>query len=221
MPALDGAFALADGPHGAVLVGHHLDLDVVAGGQVAFAEHRGIAERGLAFPLGGSHFGGQRTQFAHHPHAAATAAGGRLDQHRQLRGGHRVGIKFGQHRNTGCGHQFLGLDLGAHGLHRGHRWADPDQTGLLHGLGEIRVLGQESVSRVDGVGAGRMRRGDQLTGIQVAVAALQSHPEIGLGDMWGPGVGIGVHRDGADAQATTGGEHPAGDLATVGDQNSW
>ena len=47
MPALDRAFPLADRPHRAVGIGHHLDLDVVAGGQVALAEHRRVAERGL------------------------------------------------------------------------------------------------------------------------------------------------------------------------------
>ena len=45
--ALNRAFAFADRPHGAMSVGHHLDLDVMTGGQVALAEHRWVAERGL------------------------------------------------------------------------------------------------------------------------------------------------------------------------------
>ena len=55
---LNRAFAFADGPHGAVLVGEHLDLDVVAGGQVALAEHRRIAERRLGLPAAASTWAG-------------------------------------------------------------------------------------------------------------------------------------------------------------------
>ena len=60
MAALDRAFPLADRPHRAVGIGHHLDLDVVAGGQVALAEHRGVAERRLGLALSGGHFAWQR-----------------------------------------------------------------------------------------------------------------------------------------------------------------
>ena len=49
---LNRAFAFADGPHGAVLVGEHLDLDVVAGGQIALAEDGGVAERRLRLARG-------------------------------------------------------------------------------------------------------------------------------------------------------------------------
>ena len=59
---LDGAFAFADGPHGAVLVGEHLHLDVVAGGQVALAEHRRVAERRLRLAARGLHLRGQLGQ---------------------------------------------------------------------------------------------------------------------------------------------------------------
>ena len=58
--ALDGTFAFADGPHGAVFVGHHLDLDVMTGGQVALAEHRRVAEGRLRFAASGFHLPGQR-----------------------------------------------------------------------------------------------------------------------------------------------------------------
>ena len=53
--ALNGALAFADRPHGAVRVGEHLDLDVVAGGQVALAEHRRVAERRLRLRRRGLH----------------------------------------------------------------------------------------------------------------------------------------------------------------------
>ena len=81
MAPLDGAFAFADRPHCAVLVGEHLDLDVVAGGEVALAEHRRVAERRLRLAARRLDLRRQFGQFAHHPHAAAAAARRRLDQH--------------------------------------------------------------------------------------------------------------------------------------------
>ncbi len=217
---LDGAFAFADGPHGAVCVGEHLHLHVVAGGQVALAEHRRIAERRLRLAARGLHLCRQLGQLPHHPHAAAAAARRRLDQHRQLVGRHGVGVEFVEHRHARGGHHLLGLDLGAHRRHRGDRRADPRQTGVQHGRGEIRVLREESVAGVDGVGTRRTGRRDQLLCVQVAVAALQTYPRIRLGDMRRAGIRVGVHGDGADPETTARGEHPARDLAAVGDQHS-
>ena len=125
---LNRAFALADGPHGAVVIGEHLDLDVVAGGQVALAEHRRITERRLRLTAGRFHLGRQFGQFADHAHPSAAAACRRLDQYRQLIGRHGVGIELVEHRHAGAGHHLLGLDLGAHRRHRGGRRADPRQA---------------------------------------------------------------------------------------------
>lgn len=82
VPALDRALALADRPHGAVDVGHHLHLDVVAGGEVPLAEHRRVAERRLCLALRGLDFAGQRAEVADHPHPAPAATGGGLHQDR-------------------------------------------------------------------------------------------------------------------------------------------
>ena len=73
---------------------------------------------------------------------------------------------------------------------------------------------------MDRVGAGRSRGGDQLCCVQVAAGALESHPGVGLGDVWGRRVGIGVDGDGADAETAAGGEDAPRDLAAVGDQDS-
>ena len=114
MTALDGALALTHGPHGAVGVGHHLYFDVPAGAQVALAEDRRVPERRLGFPLCGSDFVRQVSEFVDDPHATATAAGGGLDEHRKLVGGDGVGVELAQHRYAGGFHEFLGLDLRAH-----------------------------------------------------------------------------------------------------------
>ena len=220
MAALNRAFPFPDGPHGAVGVGHDLHLNVVAGGQVALAEHGRVAERGLRFALGRGDFGWQRRQFANHPHAAATAARRRLDQHRQLGFGDRVGVEFVEHRYSGGRHQLLRLDLGAHRAHRVHRRPDPSQAGLLHGGRELGVLREESVAGVHRVGSGGARGRDDGLGVQIVVGLRQPHPGVGLGDVRRGGVRVGVDGDGAQAQPPAGGEHPPGDLAAVGNQHS-
>ncbi len=53
MSALDGAFPLTDGPHGAVPIGEDLHLDMPTGFEVALAEHRRIAERRVCLAAGG------------------------------------------------------------------------------------------------------------------------------------------------------------------------
>ncbi len=230
MAALNGALALTDRPHGAVRIGEHLHLDVVAGGEVALAEHGRIAERRLGFAAGGFGLRRQLGQVVDHPHAAATATRRGLDQHRQLLGGDGVGIEFFEHRNTRGGHHLLRLDLGAHRGHRSDRRADPGQAGIEHRGSEFGVLGEEAVAGMDGVRPGGTGGRDQLRGVEVArrsrrvgdigTRALESDRSVGLAHMRRRGVGIGVHGDGADAQPPAGVEHPPGDLTAVGDQNS-
>ncbi len=203
-----------------MLVGEHLDLDVVAGGQVALAEHRRVAERRLCLAAGRLDLRRQFGQFADHTHSATTTASRGLDQHGQLIRGDGVGIELVEHRHARGGHHLLGLDLGAHRRNGGGRRADPRQARVQHGRGEFGVLREESVAGVDRVGARRTGGVDQLLGIQVPVAALETYSRIGLRDMRGCRVRIGVDGDRADAEAPAGVEHPPGDLASVGDEYS-
>ncbi len=219
MAPLDRTFAFADRPHGAVLVGHHLDLDVMTGGEVALAEHGRIAEGRLRFAACGLHLPGQRRQVVDHPHAAAAATGRGLDQHRQLVGGDGVGIEFLEHRDARGRHHLLRLDLGAHCGDRGHRRTYPREPGIDHRGGELSVLREESVSGVDCVGTGRLCGGDQLGRVEVALGAFQSHPGVRLGDVRRRRVGIGVNGDRADAELAAGVEHSASDLAAIGNQD--
>ena len=134
--------------------------------------------------------------------------------------GDGVGVEFVEHRHAGGGHQFLGLDLGAHRAHRVHRRPDPGQARVLHGGREFGVLREESVAGVHGVGAGGAGGGDDGLGVEIVVGLGQPHPGVGLGDVRRGGVRVGVDGDGAQAQPAAGGEHPSGDLAAVGNQHS-
>ena len=73
--ALDGAFPFADGPDRSVLVGHHLNLDMVTAGQVALAEHCWVTERRPRLALCCLYSGLQVGDIVDHPHTASAAAG--------------------------------------------------------------------------------------------------------------------------------------------------
>src|SRR5699024_9225081 len=91
-------------------------------------------------------------QGAYDPHAAAATTGGRLDQHRQVLLHDLLGGDALQDRDTGVGHPLLRLDLAGHHPDRLGVGADPGQTGGLNLLGEVGVLRQEAVPRVDRIG---------------------------------------------------------------------
>ena len=117
----------------------------------------------------------------------------------------------------------LAADLGAHRLDRLGRRADPDQPGVLDGTGEVGVLGQEAVARVDRVRPGPAGSLDDQVAAEIGVGgrvAREPYGEVGLAHERQSGVGVGVHGHGLDAEASAGGEDAAGDLAPVGDEES-
>ena len=219
--ALHGAVALPEHEHLAPAVADHLDLDVPSALDVRLDEDGAVAEGGRRLGLRGGDLGVQVLEPAHDPHAAATAAGGRLDQQGQVGLGRPVGRLQGRH--AGLAHQPLGLDLGAHRLDRLGRRADPGEPGRLDGAGEVGVLGQEAVAGVDRVGASAPGGVEDQVDAQVGVrrgAARQAYGDVGLRHEGQAGVGVGVHRHRLDAEPAAGREDAAGDLATVGDEES-
>jgi hypothetical protein len=218
--ALDRALALAQGDHVAVGVRHDLDLDVAGAFDVPLTKDGAVTERRRCLAPGRGDRLGERLAVADHPHAPAAAARGRLDQH-----GERVdllGFDGGrQHRYAGVGQQGLRLQLRAHHGDRLRRRADPDEPGVDDRAGEVRVLRQEPVARVYRIGTACAGGRDQQVTAQVGGArrvARQVHGVVGLGDVERVGVGVGVDGDRLDAHRPAGGEHPAGDLAAVGDK---
>ncbi len=124
-------------------------------------------------------------------------------------------------RHAGVGHARLGGGLVAHGGDgRGGR-ADEDDAGLVEGLDEGAVLGEEAVAGVDGAGAAAPRGLDHGLDLEVALAGrgrAEADGLVGLADVAGVGVGVGVDGDGAQAHGTRRAHHAAGNLAAVGDQ---
>ena len=165
------------------------------------------------------------------PHAAAAAAGDGLDEQRvghvlrrldervdvggrldrrerrdagRLGGGDRPGLVAGQRQ------------------HLGGR-ADEGDAGVGAGLGELRVLREEAVARVDRVGAGLHRGRDDRLRVEVGahrVAALADLVGlVGLQPVLGAPVLVGEDGDRLGAELVGGPERTDGDLAAVGDQH--
>ena len=91
----------------------------------------------------------------------------------------------------------------------------------LAGVGEVRVLGQESVAGVDRLGAGGVGCGDDFVDAQIGFGGLggsQVHGGVGGLDVSGVSVGVGVDGDCSDAQSATGADDAQGDFAAVGDE---
>ena len=229
--ALHRAVALAEMDDVAVGVGEDLDLDV------ARVDH-GLLEDQLARAEGALGFGARRADRLQkvgvaldQPHAAAAAAGGRLDHHRQADlarlllevGVALVGALISRHaRHAGIDHAPLGGGLVAHGGDGGRRRADEDQARLLAGRREGLVLGQEAVARVHGVGARLVRGLEDAVDAEIALAdrrGADAHRLVGEGDVRGVLVGVGVDRDGAIAHRLGRAHDAPGDLAAVGDQD--
>ncbi len=157
----------------AVAVAEDLDLDVAGLGEVLLEVERVVAESGRRFTAGGSDRARQFARSAHDLHAAAAAAGRRLDQHRvadvagDAGGGLLVAdgaVGARHHRDAEAGDGALGLDLVAH--HADVLGARPDEGDLVGGedLGETGVFGKEAVAGVDGLGAGDLAGGKQAAG---------------------------------------------------------
>jgi hypothetical protein len=100
--------------------------------------------------------------------------------------------------------------------------ADPGEAGIDDALREVRILGQEPVARVDGVGAAALGRLEQAVRHQVRLRGrvpAEREGLVGHADVQGVAVRIRVHRDGGDALVAGGADDPDGDLPAVGHQD--
>src|SRR5205085_11461588 len=82
MASLERAFALAERPHVAVLVGEDLKLDVLRALDELLHEDVGVLEAGLGFARGLNEIRRDVFALADDAHAAPTTAAGRLEDYR-------------------------------------------------------------------------------------------------------------------------------------------
>ena len=213
-----------------VLVADDLDLDVARLLAVPLHEHLGVAERGLRFVATHRPRVEELFLLVDDLHAATTAAGARLEDHREadaLRGLEQRDLvvdsrRAGQHRHARFRHRGARADLVAHQAHRLGRRTDPRQLALLADLGEVGVLGEKAIAGMHGVGAGDFGGRDDHRHVEVALARRRRADAdrfVGELDVQRVGVGGRVHGDGLETHLATRADHAQRDLAAISDQD--
>src|SRR5262245_50437148 len=231
MAALDGAFALSEVNHVSVVVAEHLDFDVARVGDVFLKVDAAVFERGLGLGAGHVVSVEEFVLIVGDAHASPTAAGRGLDQHRiadppgLFDGGLFVfdqALAAGRDRRARGLHRSLGLRFVAHRPDDFGRRADEGDVAFAADLGEMRILGEKSVSGMNRVNVERFGGSDDLRDVQVALRRGRRADAPGLVrelDVQGVAVGLGMYGDGFDAEFTTGPDDPAGDFTTIGDKD--
>ncbi|MNQ47166.1 hypothetical protein D3C85_610020 [compost metagenome] len=226
---LHRAVAHAEGQHVALAVAEHLHFQVAGALDVLLDEHARIAEVVLPQALDRLEGLGQFRRRAAYAHADAAAAGGALQHHRvaDLLAGRQCRIEVFQqlgafqHRHAMLlGQRACGVLEAEHAqLLRGR--ADEGDAGGLAGLGERRVLGEEAVAGVDGLGAALSGDFEDLVHYQIGGrgrAFAEAERLVGLLQVQAGGVGLGVDGYTLHIEGAQGTQDAAGDGAAVGDQ---
>ena len=86
----------------------------------------------------------------------------------------------GDDRHVGRLHDLAGAGLRTHRIDRVGRRADPGDVGLADPPGELGVLGEKPVARVDRVGAGLLGNLEDLVDVQVALGRHGGAEQEGL-----------------------------------------
>ena len=228
---LDGAVALAEMDAVAVSIDRDLDLDVAVVLEPLLEVERVVAEGGPGLAAADLDRRFELARRADHAHALAAATGRWLEQDRVadplglvervlVVAEHAVGTGHG--RQAEATEQAAGRLLGTESLEHGRRWADERQAVRPHHLGEILVLGQEAVARVDRVAAGHDGGRDDRRGREVAPARIRGADADGLlgeHDRQALAIGLAVGDDGRQVERPAGAQDSQRDLAAVGDED--
>jgi len=169
----------------------------------------------------------------HDAHAAAAAAGDGLDHHSgavRQRGEETLGLRHAggshgarQHVHAALGGHGPGRHLVAEALQHVRPRPDEHQPGLEYPPGEVAALGEKAVARVHGVAAGLPGQLDQRAGVEVAGGTVvrQRQGPVGTNQVQCSGVVGCVHGDAVDAQPGGGIGDADGDLAAIGDEQTF
>ena len=193
-----------------VCIGQHLQFDVARMVEIFLDIDRIVAERRACLGACDLECFFQRGGTLRHLHAAPSAAGSRLDQHRIANAvGDDAGFRDVRHHAFRSRHQWhakprhggFGGNFVAHHANMCRRWSDEGQTVRLHHLGEPGILRQEAVAGMDrfrtGDGGGRQDRGN----VEVTVLRRRrsdANAFIGQPHMHRLCVRGRMHRDGRD-----------------------
>ena len=236
--ALDRAVALEEVDDIAMGVAEDLHLDMAGPLDQLFEIDLVLAEGGLGLALGLGHLALEVLLGADDAHAAAAAAPGRLQHHREadLRRHlpdrrHVVGQRLGRRHD---GHADLDGeiargDLVAEPAHGIARRADEGDAGLAAGVDEFRALRQQAVAGMDRVRAGDPGDAQDLLDRQIGLdrphvlvemrAAADLIALVRLEAVEGQLVLLRPDRHRPEPELVGGAEHANGDFGSVGDEN--
>ncbi len=165
------------------------------------------------------------------PHALATAASRRFEQHRiadlarQCTRLFDIGGRFfaaGHYRRAGLFRQNARGCFRSQAANRFGGWSDEDDARFRAGRGESSVLAQEAVAGMDGLGPVLPGRFENPVHAQIAVGRRRRSDVLGFvghANMQRAAIGIREDRDAANLHFAQRADDAHGDFATVGDQN--
>ena len=229
--ALDRAFAVEQMHDVAVGVAEHLHFDVARPLDVALDIKPAVAEITGALAARAHDLVVERRRLADDAHALAAAAGGRLDQERKSNRpgasgeGRRVVI-FDcrwRDRKAAGGDEGAGAHLVAHEFDRLRSRTDKRKSRLRDLAGELGVLGQKAVARVDSAGAGLARRSDDLGAVEIGGDRRRAGDldrVVGRQYCWSRRVGGVVDHDRLEPERLNGAQNPQRDLAAIGNEHT-
>ena len=231
MLALERTFALTKGQNH-LPVANNLNLDVTRAADQALDIEPTIAKGRLGLRSAALIGRLDLIGLGNDPHATATAACQGLDHHgpvRTLSSKKGLGliqrhgpIDPGQQGNTQPRRQIPRRPLIAKQGQHFRTWADKDQTRLGAGGGEIGVLAQEPVARMDSIAALSLGHGNDRRPVQIGPCphTLERHGDVSLLDVQGGRIILGKDRDGGHAKVSGGPKDANGDLAAIGDEQA-
>ena len=212
----------------ALAVAEDLHLDMPGPVDPPFGIDNATAEGALGFAFCGRDRTFQFAGVANDAHTPPAAAGSRLDDQRKTDLGRGALSKaVALLRRWRQGHAVLRrklarLDLVAHERNDIRRRPDEAQSSVGNGTGEISILRQEAVSRMDGCCAHRRCRLDNLRRIQVCADrrfTANLDRLVGLAHRGAGSIQVVEDHGTANAHAPERADDPAGDFAAVGDQH--
>ena len=214
-----------------MFVAQELELDVAGLLDILLDVDAAVTEGLLGFGAGAFEFLRESRGVVDDAHALAAAAGdgldddGEADALRFLDGFALIvdgAVGAGHARHLGGGGRLAGHGLVTHLPDDFGAGADELDVGGGALLGEAGALGEEAVARVDGVDVGDLGGRDDAILAQVRILARSGPDADGLvGELHVQRllVGLGIDRDGLDAQLPARADDAKGDFAAIGDED--